>query len=143
MSRPKGWTGLGRGAAMWHTPELRVAELERRKSIPLADRFERFVIRRDDGCWGWSGCHNGVGYGVMRVNKKLRMATHVSLELSGRERPSGKHLACHHCDNPICTNPDHLFWGTASENTIDGYRKGRIKTPTERNVGAPIREARI
>jgi hypothetical protein len=93
----------------------------------------KFQIRGGaDECWDWSGCHNGVGYGYLRIDKKLRLATHVALELDGRPRPSEHHFACHKCDNPPCTNPDHLFWGTPSENTRDGYAKGRIKTPTER-----------
>jgi len=128
----KAKTGLPRGRAIWETPELRAAALAARKR-PLDERFAKFVIRGSDtDCWGWSGCHNGAGYGVLRVEKKLRMATHVSLELAGVERPSDSHIACHHCDNPICTNPTHLFWGTHSDNTRDGYKKGRIKTPTER-----------
>lgn len=31
----------------------------------------------------------------------------------------------HHCDNPICCNPGHLFLGTAADNTQDSWRKGR------------------
>ncbi len=32
---------------------------------------------------------------------------------------------CHHCDNPPCCNPRHLFRGTASDNALDAVRKGR------------------
>lgn len=34
--------------------------------------------------------------------------------------PSGKKIhVCHACHNAACTNPNHLYWGTASENAKD------------------------
>ncbi len=34
--------------------------------------------------------------------------------------PSGKKIhVCHACHNGACSNPNHLYWGTASENALD------------------------
>lgn len=33
---------------------------------------------------------------------------------------------CHHCDTPLCVNPEHLFLGTQDDNLKDAVRKNRI-----------------
>jgi hypothetical protein len=39
--------------------------------------------------------------------------------------PAGKRVL-HSCDNRACVNPEHLFIGTARDNTIDMCRKKRL-----------------
>jgi len=35
--------------------------------------------------------------------------------------------ACHTCDNPSCINPEHLWGGTRSQNSLDASKKGRTQ----------------
>lgn len=100
----------------------------------LSERFERkFIPEPNSGCWLWTGSVDSKGYGQIRMPGKarqgrLRYATHISLELAGHEIPDGLE-ACHHCDNPCCVNPDHLFVGTHQDNMRDSWRKGRASKP--------------
>lgn len=99
------------------------------KPRPLADRFWAHVIPEpNSGCWLWDGVAGPKGYGYMttrELGKSTSLSTHVSLLLVDRPVPRGM-SACHHCDNPSCVNPDHLFIGTARDNKDDQIRKGRL-----------------
>jgi hypothetical protein len=41
--------------------------------------------------------------------------------------PSGKKIhVCHACHNDLCSNPNHLYWGTPKENHQDALNNGKI-----------------
>lgn len=98
------------------------------------ERFIKYVDVRGPGeCWPWKSADIG-GYGVLQVNKRNIKATHISLWLwSDLLQPTPAHEACHSCDNPICCNPSHLWWGTRLENARDAKNKGRL------NFGPDVR----
>lgn len=87
-------------------------------------------VGSEDECWPWLGValkeQSGTRRGTFWAAGKMRVAPAVALVLSGSVRPSPRHFACHSCDNPICVNPAHLWWGTARDNAIDASRKGRL-----------------
>lgn len=106
------------------------ANAKRANSIrrPLEDRFYRKVavdLRDEGACWKWLGAKDTKGYGQLRVDGRNKLATHVSLELNGLPRPFYGAFALHSCDNPECTNPKHLRWGTQKENMQDAANRGR------------------
>lgn len=43
-------------------------------------------------------------------------------------------VICHRCDNPECTNPDHLFAGTQKDNMMDCSAKGRVNPRSLHNL---------
>lgn len=76
------------------------------------------------GCWQWNGWHaHGYGYFHHDDGRDWRAPRAVYSLLVG-PIPDGM-LVCHHCDNPSCVRPDHLFCGTHSDNTRDCIAKGR------------------
>ena len=96
------------------------------------DRFwSKIKLGALDDCWEWTaGKRNG--YGRFWMNGKMVSAHRAMLQFVGREIPDGMHV-CHHCDNPSCVNPVHLFVGSPADNTQDMIHKKRIDRRGERN----------
>jgi hypothetical protein len=95
---------------------------------PLAVRFWEKVDRRGpDDCWEWLGSRHAFGYGRIGVgapSRDIETAHRVSWVLHFGPVPSGKHVL-HHCDDPPCVNPAHLFLGDQAANNGDMWAKNR------------------
>lgn len=102
------------------------ADWERgREKRPAIEYFFNHIEKTTEGCWFWNGKKNNKGYGLLYANGKNNVLAHrFSYEYHKGKIGDGL-LCCHHCDNPPCVNPDHLFEGTYSENMQDCVRKGR------------------
>lgn len=81
-------------------------------------------VNRTAGCWEWTGPAFRGGYGRVYFRGRTLYAHRVSWELANGRIPDGLWVL-HHCDNPPCVRPDHLFLGTHADNMADMVAKGR------------------
>lgn len=77
-----------------------------------------------EACWPWGDARNDDGYGRIRIAGHHWYAHRLAYLLARGPIPAGA-MVCHHCDNPPCVNPAHLFMGYAFENARDKVAKGR------------------
>ena len=91
------------------------------KKMDEITAFRRYV-EESGGCWYWVGALTSKGRGNFRGRSAPRRAWELFIGQVPREL-----YVCHHCDNPACVRPDHLFLGTQCDNMQDMVRKGRKK----------------
>ncbi len=108
----------------------------------IEDEFNDHVIKKE-GCWDWKTEGNKNNrYAKIYKKGKGYIGSRVSYEIHKGEIPDGL-IICHTCDNPICTNPDHLFLGTKKDNSDDCISKGRHRTtlniPQVKEIKARLR----
>ena len=100
----------------------------------MADLETRFWSKVDKGsgqgpggdCWIWTATKHESGYGLFRIRGTSTMmrAHRMSWSLNHGPIPDGMYV-CHHCDNPACVNPAHLFVSSQKGNVADCVKKGR------------------
>lgn len=89
--------------------------------------WSKVDMRGPDECWEWQASLHTSGYGRFKIASYVTcMANRVALILHTGDERLDRH-ALHHCDNPKCCNPHHLYWGAASDNMKDRAARGRAK----------------
>lgn len=92
----------------------------------LEERLIESMRETGSGCWEWTRATTAGGYGRMsyqnHVYRVHRLAAHLWL---GLDLADSITIVCHHCDNPTCFNPEHLYLGDQKSNVADMVNRGR------------------
>lgn len=96
---------------------------------PKARFAAKYEVEGTTGCWIWMAAKKPSGYGNFMMCKVNGRGTFVNAHkaswlLHKGPIPDGL-CVLHHCDNPQCVNPAHLFLGTKKDNSQDMLAKGR------------------
>jgi hypothetical protein len=77
-------------------------------------------VEANGQCWEWQASTDG-RYGEFWYKGDTHKAHRISWFLAYGFRV--KDQVCHHCDNPPCVRPSHLFEGTMSDNIKDAVER--------------------
>jgi hypothetical protein len=127
-----------------------------------AERFwSKVEVCGPEECWPWKARRDTKGYGRYYTGsrsdgtRRSALAHRVAWVLANQASFLPGVCGCHHCDNPACCNPTHIFPGTRADNQADMCAKGRQVAPSgdrhpirknpglvqgERNGNAKLRE---
>lgn len=93
---------------------------------PLQDRlFSKFEPVTESGCWLWTACLNGDGYGQIWHNGRMRGAHRAIYEVLVGPIPDGLTID-HLCRVRCCVNPHHMEVVSKLENTLRGVGQSAI-----------------
>lgn len=97
----------------------------------LQERFDAKTCRAASGCLLWTGSVDGMGYGMLRVDRtRTRRAHRVAWLLVHGAWPEDCLL--HSCDTPGCVEIAHLREGSRADNNAERDAKGRGVPPAVR-----------
>lgn len=124
---------IGGGTKSCGCLKLKGYILPQRQKIEKMKKLVLSKISKNEktGCWNWNGIINTYGYGQQPVynlfgfKKRNMNASRLSAALFKNFDPNNNMCVLHSCDNPACINPDHLFFGTQTENMQDMRNKNR------------------
>ena len=100
----------------------------------LARYGRKVYMDPNSGCWIWLGAVKARDYGLIRVNRRLRLAHVLAYEMTFGPVPKGKELD-HKCRVHPCVRPDHCEAVTHRVNVLRGLRAVK---PSHCHQGHPM-----
>ena len=114
-----------------------------KRKVDVKDRFwDKVDIRGLDDCWEWKRSKDLGGYGKFWSGTRLEGAQRMAWMFTHGRIRTGMYI-CHHCDNPSCCNPNHLFEGTQIDNMADMKQKGRSHKNSKLNAKEVVEIRRL
>lgn len=94
-------------------------------ALPAQARLDRMTVMvPESGCHLYTGSWTQRGYGEISIQAVKMRAHRLSYTLANGPIPPGL-MICHKCDTPQCINPEHLYAGTARDNSRDTHARKR------------------
>lgn len=84
--------------------------------------LKRLAKGKTDHCVIWPYGKDSKGYGAIYYKgKRLKAHRAAKILMDNINEPPKEVFACHKCDNSLCVNPRHIYWGDAKTNIDDKY----------------------
>lgn len=85
----------------------------------IARYWAKVDRRGSEDCWPWTGAVRKDGpYGLLAMKGRYKLynelAHRIAKYLDDGDVPAGK-MALHRCEDNLCQNPAHIFWGTVKD----------------------------
>ena len=102
---------------------MAMQESKQKTSFETIQKLKENVIKTQNGCLEWQGLRFPSGYGRSTYGGKNEYTHRLAYEIEFGKIPDGLWIL-HKCNNPPCINLDHLYAGTAKDNSRDSIISG-------------------
>lgn len=96
----------------------------------MKERLLNKTVKDKNDCLNWTGATKGFGYGYTTIGSRTdgtrkTITTHRAMWIATHGSIPDGIWVLHHCDNPKCINPDHLYLGDRADNVRDRETRNR------------------